>query len=71
MPTPHIQAQKGEIAKSVIMPGDPLRAKFIAENFLENPKLINEVRNIPMSCLHTTMWRASSASGRRAHTAGN
>ena len=46
MPTPHIQAQKGEIAKSVIMPGDPLRAKFIAENFLENPKLINEVRNI-------------------------
>lgn len=46
MPTPHNQAQKGEIAKSVIMPGDPLRAKFIAENFLENPKLVNEVRNI-------------------------
>lgn len=46
MPTPHIQAQKGEIAKSVLMPGDPLRAKFIAENFLETPKLVNEVRNI-------------------------
>ncbi len=46
MPTPHIAAQVGEIAKKVIMPGDPLRAKFIAENFLENAKLINEVRGM-------------------------
>ena len=46
MPTPHNQAQKGEIAKKVIMPGDPLRAKFIAETFLDNPKLVNEVRGI-------------------------
>lgn len=44
--TPHIEAKKGEIAKIVIMPGDPLRAKLIAENYLENPKLVNTVRNI-------------------------
>ena len=46
MSTPHISAQLGEIAKKVIMPGDPLRAKFIAENFLENAKLVNEVRGM-------------------------
>ena len=45
-PTPHINAQKGDIAKTVLMPGDPLRAKFIAENFLENPRLVNNVRGI-------------------------
>lgn len=43
-PTHHITAMPGEIAKTVIMPGDPLRAKFIAENFLENVKQVNEVR---------------------------
>ncbi|MDD4377259.1 MAG: purine-nucleoside phosphorylase [Eubacteriales bacterium] len=42
----HISAKKGQIAKSVLMPGDPLRAKFIAENFLENPVLYNEVRGM-------------------------
>lgn len=46
MPTPHIQAQKGDISKFVLMPGDPLRAKFIAETFLEHPRCINEVRNM-------------------------
>ena len=46
MSTPHIAAQIGEIAKKVIMPGDPLRAKFIAENFLENTTLVNEVRGM-------------------------
>jgi len=46
MPTPHISAQKGEIAKTVLMPGDPLRAKFIADNFLENVKCYNTVRNM-------------------------
>lgn len=46
MPTPHNQAKFGEIAKNVLMPGDPLRAKFIAETFLENIKLVNSVRNI-------------------------
>ncbi len=46
MSTPHNSAQPGEIAKTVLMPGDPLRAKFIAEHFLENPKLVNKVRNM-------------------------
>ena len=45
-PTPHNSAKLGEIAKTVLMPGDPLRAKYIAENFLENPKLVNKVRNM-------------------------
>ena len=44
--TPHIESKKEEIAKTVIMPGDPLRAKYIAENFLENYELVNQVRNI-------------------------
>lgn len=44
--TPHIEAKKEEIAKTVIMPGDPLRAKLIAENFLDDYKLVNKVRNI-------------------------
>lgn len=43
--TPHIEAKKEEIAKTVIMPGDPLRAKYIAENYLENYKLVSKVRN--------------------------
>lgn len=44
--TPHIEAKLGEIAKTVIMPGDPMRAKFIAENFLTDYKLVNKVRGI-------------------------
>ena len=44
IPTPHINAKAGEIAKTVLMPGDPLRAKFIAETFLTDPKLVNNVR---------------------------
>ena len=46
MSTPHNEANIGEIAKTVIMPGDPLRAKYIAENFLENYKLVNKVRGM-------------------------
>ncbi len=46
MSTPHNEAKVGEIAKTVIMPGDPLRAKYIAENFLENIKLVNQVRGM-------------------------
>lgn len=46
MSTPHNEANLGDIAKTVIMPGDPLRAKHIAEKFLENYKLVNQVRNI-------------------------
>lgn len=45
MPTPHNEANIGDIAKTVIMPGDPLRAKYIAENFLDNYRLVNSVRN--------------------------
>ena len=44
MPTPHNEANETDIAKIVIMPGDPLRAKYIAENFLDNYKLVNSVR---------------------------
>lgn len=46
MSTPHIEAQKGDIAKVVLMPGDPLRAKFIAETFLTDVKKFNTVRNM-------------------------
>lgn len=46
IPTPHINAKKEDFAETVLMPGDPLRAKFIAENFLENAVLINNVRGI-------------------------
>ena len=45
-PTPHISAKPGDFGKTVLMPGDPLRAKFIAENFLENPVLVNNVRGV-------------------------
>lgn len=44
--TPHIEAEIGEIAPIVIMPGDPLRAQMIAEKYLDNPKLVSKVRNI-------------------------
>ncbi len=45
-PTPHVKANKGDFAKTVLMPGDPLRAQFIAENFLQNPRLVNNVRGV-------------------------
>ena len=45
-PTPHIGAQYGEIAETVIMAGDPLRAKFMAEKYLENPACFNQVRGM-------------------------
>lgn len=46
MSTPHISAENGAFAKTVLMPGDPLRAKFIAENFLKDAVLVNNVRGI-------------------------
>lgn len=46
MGTPHISANKGEIAKTVLMPGDPLRAKYIAEKYLTDVKVFNNVRNM-------------------------
>ena len=44
--TPHNEAEIGDFAKTVIMPGDPLRAKYIAENFMENAILVNQVRGM-------------------------
>ena len=46
MPTPHIEAKEGEIAESILLPGDPLRAKYIAENFLTDVVQFNRVRNM-------------------------
>lgn len=54
IPTPHISAKKEDIAKTVLMPGDPLRAKFIAETFLEGPVLVNNVRGVQG---HTGTWK--------------
>lgn len=45
-PTPHINAKPGDFAKTVLMPGDPLRSKFIAENFLTDARLVNNVRGV-------------------------
>ena len=45
-PTPHIKATPDDFGKTVLMPGDPLRSKYIAENFLENPVLVNNVRGV-------------------------
>lgn len=45
-PTPHINATPDDFAKTVLMPGDPLRAKFVAETYLENPVLVNNVRGV-------------------------
>ena len=44
--TPHNEALKDDIAKVILMPGDPLRAKYIADNFMEDVKLVNTVRNM-------------------------
>lgn len=65
MATPHNLAEKGQIAKTILLPGDPLRAQFIAENFLEQPECFNTVRgmlgytgmyqNCPVSVMGTGM----------------
>ena len=52
--TPHISAKEGEIAKTVIMPGDPLRAKFIVDTYLTDVKLVSEVRGI---CAYTGRYK--------------
>lgn len=59
MSTPHNSAEKGQFAKTVLMPGDPLRAKFIAETFLENPILVNNVRGIQG---YTGTWKGKPVS---------
>jgi purine-nucleoside phosphorylase len=71
MPTPHISAEKGDIAPSILLPGDPLRAKHIADNFLEDAELVSEVRNMlaftgsyqgnPVSAMGTGMGIPSAA----------
>lgn len=53
-PTPHISATPDEIAKTVLMPGDPLRAEFVAKNFLEGARLFNNVRGVQG---YTGVWR--------------
>ena len=45
-PTPHISSKKGDFAPVVLMPGDPKRARFVAENFLDSPRLVNDVRAV-------------------------
>jgi purine-nucleoside phosphorylase len=57
--TPHIEAAKGDYAETVLLPGDPLRAKWIAETFLEEPRLVNRVRN----CFgYTGKWKGTPVS---------
>ena len=46
IPTPHIEAKAGDFAKTVLMPGDPLRAKYIAETYLEQVRCVNQVRGM-------------------------
>ena len=59
MATPHINAAPADFAKTVLMPGDPLRAKFIAETFLEGAKLVNNVRGIQG---YTGNWKGEPVS---------
>ena len=59
IPTPHITAKEGDFAKTVLMPGDPLRAKFIAENFLKNTVLVNNVRGVQG---YTGTWQGKRVS---------
>lgn len=68
MPTPHNEAKKGEIAKVVLMPGDPNRAKWIADNFLHDVKLVNKVRG--MFCF-TGLTKNNKRISVMAHGMGN
>jgi purine-nucleoside phosphorylase len=71
MPTPHISAEKGDFAPSILLPGDPLRAKHIADNFLDDVTQVNEVRNmlgftgvydgVPVSVMGTGMGIPSAS----------
>jgi len=71
MPTPHISAEKGDFAPSILLPGDPLRAKHIADNFLDDVTQVNDVRNmlgftgsyggIPISVMGTGMGIPSAS----------
>lgn len=71
MPTPHISAEKGDFAPSILLPGDPLRAQHIAENFLDEVREVNAVRNmlgytgsyhgVPVSVMGTGMGIPSAS----------
>jgi purine-nucleoside phosphorylase len=71
MPTPHISAEPGDFAPSVLLPGDPLRAKHIADNFLDEVRQVNDVRNmlgytgsydgVPISVMGTGMGIPSAS----------
>jgi len=71
MPTPHISAEKGDFAPSILLPGDPLRAKHIADTFLEDAAEVNAVRNmlgytgsyqgVPVSVMGTGMGIPSAS----------
>jgi purine-nucleoside phosphorylase len=71
MPTPHISAEKGEFAPSILLPGDPLRAQHIADNFLDDARQVNAVRNmlgftgsyrgVPVSVMGTGMGIPSAS----------
>jgi purine-nucleoside phosphorylase len=57
--TPHIEAAKGDFAELVLMPGDPLRAKALAEGYLDNPRQVNSVRNM---LAYTGTWQGKPVS---------
>ncbi|MGH8914149.1 MAG: purine-nucleoside phosphorylase [Acidimicrobiia bacterium] len=71
MPTPHISAEKGDFAPSILLPGDPLRAKHVADDFLDDVRQVNEVRNmlgytgsyqgVPVSVMGTGMGIPSAS----------
>ena len=68
MPTPHNEALKGDIAKVVLMPGDPNRAKWIVDNFLHDVKLLNQVRcMVCYTCLTKNNKRISVMSSGMGH----
>ena len=58
-PTPHIKAAPGDFAPTVLMPGDPKRSRYIAENYLENPTLVNDVRGVQG---YTGRWKGKPVS---------
>ncbi len=59
IPTPHINAKENDFAETVLMPGDPLRAKFVADNYFENAVLVNNVRGVQG---YTGTWKGKKVS---------
>ena len=63
-PTPHINARPEDFAKTCLMPGDPKRSEFIAKNFLDNVRLVNDVRGVKG---YTGKFKGNPVSVRRRH----